>query len=89
MKKDMARSGNQTIGLPVTGLMILGLQMLGGSVQRLSYCMDCGNFIEYCQPSNTRGSGSWLHTVYWIKSGNGKIQTACIVLRHYDGILPL
>ena len=35
MKKDMARSRNQTIGLPVTGLMIPGLQMLGGSAQRL------------------------------------------------------
>ena len=35
MKKDMARPGNQTIGLPVIGLMIPGLQMLGGSVQRL------------------------------------------------------
>ena len=35
MKKDMARPGNQTIGLPVIGLMIPGLQMLGGSVQCL------------------------------------------------------
>ena len=25
--------------------------------------MDGGNTIESCQPSNTRGSGSWLHTV--------------------------
>ena len=32
-KKDVASPGNQTIGLPVTGLMIPGLQMLGGSVQ--------------------------------------------------------
>ena len=36
MKKDMAAPGNQTIGLPVIGLTISGLQMLGGSVQRLS-----------------------------------------------------
>ena len=35
MKKDMAAPGNQTTGLPVIGLAIPGLQMLGGSVQRL------------------------------------------------------
>ena len=35
MKKDMARPGNQTIGLPVIGLMIPGLLMLGGSVHSL------------------------------------------------------
>ena len=34
-KKDMAMLGDQTIGRPVTGLMIPGLQMLGGSAQRL------------------------------------------------------
>ena len=33
MKKEMARPGNQTIGVPVIRLMIPGLQMLGGSVQ--------------------------------------------------------
>ena len=35
MKKDMAAPGNQTIGLPVIELTIPGLQMLGGSAQRL------------------------------------------------------
>ena len=35
MKKDMARSGNRTIGLPVIGLMNPGLQMLEGYVQSL------------------------------------------------------
>ena len=35
LKKDMARPGNQTIGLPVIGLTILGLQMLGSSAQGL------------------------------------------------------
>ena len=34
MKKDMAGPGNQTIGLPVIGLMIPGLQMLGGSEKK-------------------------------------------------------
>ena len=68
MKMDMARPGNQTIGLPVIGLTILGLQMLGVSF----FCMDGSNSTESCQPSNTRGSGSWLHTVDWIKSGNRK-----------------
>ena len=37
MKKDMAKPENQTIGLPVTGLMVPGLQMLGGSVQSLKH----------------------------------------------------
>ena len=36
MKKDIARPGNQTNGLPVIGLMIPGLQMLGSSVQSLT-----------------------------------------------------
>ena len=35
MKKDMTRHGNQTIGLPVIGLMTPGRQMLGGSAQGL------------------------------------------------------
>ena len=35
MEKDMAKPGNQTIGLPVTGLMTPGRQMLGGSAQRV------------------------------------------------------
>ena len=59
MRKDMARPGNQTIGLPVTGLMIPGLQMLGGSV-----CMDGGNSIESCQPSNT-----W----FWILAAHNRL----------------
>ena len=32
-KKDMARVGNQTIGLPVIGLTSPGLQMRGGAAQ--------------------------------------------------------
>ena len=35
MKKETARPGNQKIGLPIIGLMIPGLQMLGGSAQGL------------------------------------------------------
>ena len=35
MKKDMAAPGNKTICLPVIGLTVPGLQMLGGSAQRL------------------------------------------------------
>ena len=56
---------------------------------KVSYCMDGGNSIESSQPSNTRGSGSWLHTVDWVKSGNRKIQKECMVLWRYAGILPL
>ena len=81
MKKDMAMPGNRTIGLPVFGLTIPGLQMLDGSAQG----MDGGNFIE---SSNTFCSGLWLHTVHWIEISNRKIQETCMVLWHYDGILP-
>ena len=45
--------------------------------------------VATCQPSNIRCPGPWLHTVDWIKSGNRKIQEACVVSWHYDGILPL
>ena len=41
------------------GLTFPGLQMLGGSAQKGSYCMDGGNSIESCQQSNTRCSGPW------------------------------
>ena len=88
MKKDMARPGNQTIGLPVTGLTTPGLQMLGGSAQGL-ILHGWWQPVESCQPSNTCCSGPWLHTVDWIKSGDQNIQEACMVLWHYDGILPL
>ena len=46
MKKDMARFGNQTSGLPVFGLMILGFQVL---VDIGSHCIDGGNSTERCQ----------------------------------------
>ena len=87
MKKGMARPGNQTIGLPVIGLMTPGRQMLGGSAQGLQ--LHGGNPVESCQPSNTCCCGPWLHTVDWIKNGNRKIQEACIVSWHFDGNLPL
>ena len=28
-----------------------------------AHCMDGADLFEPCQPSNTRGSGPWLHTV--------------------------
>ena len=82
IKKDMARPGNQTIGLFLDSRYWVVLY-------KGQYCMDGGNPIESCQPSNTRGSGSWLHTVDWIKNSNGEIQETCTVLWHYDGILSL
>ena len=33
-------------------------------------------------------TGSWLHTVNWIKNGNRKIQESCMAFLHHDGILP-
>ena len=73
---------------PVVGLKIPGLKLLGGSAQDF-YCMDGGNSIESCQPSDTCSSGPWLHTVDWIKNGNRKIQKGSMAKWHYDGILPL
>ena len=51
--------------------------------------MDGGNSIESGQPSNARGSGHWLHTVAWIKSGNRIFYEACMVLWYHDGIVSL
>ena len=86
MNKDMAVPGNQTITHWTDD----------------SWTPDAGWFctksdtawmvatpLNLCQPSNTRGSGSWLHTVDGMKSGNRKIPEACMVLWHYEGILPL
>ena len=56
---------------------------------KISFCMDGSNSIESCQPSNTRCSGHWLHTVDWNEIGNRKIQEACMVLWHIDEILSL
>ena len=54
-----------------------------------AYCMDGISPFEPCLPSDARCSGSWLHTVNWIKSGNQKVPQVCVVLWHYDRILPL
>ena len=35
--------------------------------------------LEPCHTSVARCSGSWLHTVDWIKSGNRQISEACMV----------
>ena len=44
--------------------------------------------FEPCQPSGTRCSGSWLHTVDWIENGNQKVPETCVVL-HYDGAVAM
>ena len=45
------------------------------------YCMDDISPFESSKPSDARCSGSWLHTVNWIKSGNlkGSRSMRCIV----------
>ena len=53
------------------------------------YCMDGDNSMEPCQPSYTRCSRSWLHTVNWIKSGSQEVPEKCVVLWHHDRILPM
>ena len=51
--------------------------------------MDGGSPSEPCQPSDARSSGSWLHTVNWIKGGNQKVPETRVVFWHYNGVLPL
>ena len=71
MKKNGVRLGNQTISVPIFGLMILRFRML--VLYKVFFCMDGGNSIESFQSINTRRTGSWLHKVDWIKNGNRKI----------------
>ena len=47
------------------------LQLLDGISSR---CLDGGTLFESCPPSDTRGSGSGLHTIDWIETSNRKIQ---------------
>ena len=54
-----------------------------------TWCMDGINTFEPCQPPDARCSGSWLHKVNWIKSDNQKVPETCVVLWHYDRVLPL
>ena len=50
--------------------------------------MDGISPFEPCQPSDARCSGSWLHTVNWIESGNQKVSETCVVLWHDNRIFP-
>ena len=77
MKKYVARP-SQTIRLPVTGLMILGPQMLGCFAKKFTL----HGLWQPLHLANTRCSWPWPHTVDWIESGIRKTQKACIVIRH-------
>ena len=88
VKKDMVISGNLTIGIPVY-LMIPQIQPQEELLNGMARDTLGSNTFEPCQPSDTRCSGSWLHTVNWIKSGNQKVPETCVVLWHYDRVLPL
>ena len=69
-------------------LMIVGLQLLEG-IARNSHCLDGGTLFESCLPSDTRGSGSGLHTIDWIEVSSRKITETFLVLWFYDRIWPL
>ena len=58
----------------------------GGSCSRAYTAWMASAPFEPCQPSDARCSGSWLHTVNWIKSGNQKVPETCVVLWHDDRI---
>ena len=76
-KKDIAMPGNLMTGLPVSGLMILGLQLQDGCAR------------AHTVPSDTHGSRSGLHTINWIEISNRKISETFLVLWFYDRIWPL
>ena len=86
-KKDMATPGNLTSGLPVSGLMILGLQLQDGRAREIT--LLGGTLFESCLPSDTRGPRSGLHSMDWIEINNQNISATCMVLWRYNGILPL
>ena len=44
-----------------------------------SHCLDGGTLFKSCLPSDTRGSGSGLHTIDWIEINNQKISATCMV----------
>ena len=82
---------NQTIGIPAytddSSCSVL---------RELPHCMardilhGWHQSLEPSQPSDARCSGSWLHTVNWIKSGMQKVSETCVVyVWHYDRVLPL
>ena len=86
VKKDMVIPGSDMIGTLIL-LMILRIQpqkelLRGTGVKHTAWMTSVP--LEPCQPSNTRCSGSWLHTVNWIKSGNQKVPETCVVLWHHD-----
>ena len=84
----MVIPGSDMIGTLIL-LMILRIQpqkelLRGTGVKHTAWMTSVP--LEPCQPSNTRCSGSWLHTVNWIKSGNQKVPETCVVLWHHDRI---
>ena len=81
LKRYMVLPGNQAIGTPIA---LTILQRVRGI-----YSLDGVNSLGSCPPSDARCSRSWLHTINWIKKGNQKVSEICVVLWHYDRILPL
>ena len=75
MEREKAPPGNQTVGLPVIGLTIPGLQTKAHTAWTVATALNLANRLTHV-----------LHTVDLIEIGNRKIQEACMVLWHYDGI---
>ena len=68
LKRDKVIPGNQAIG---TLIALEILQRLRGTIQH-TLCLDSFSSSGTCPPSDARCVGSWLHTINWIKNGNGK-----------------
>ena len=54
-----------------------------------SHRLDGGTLFESCVPSDTRGSGSGLHTIDWTEISNGKILETFLVLWNNNRNFPL
>ena len=85
-KKDIVMPGNLMTGLPVSGL---GRQLLDGKARKPTLLGWQSILFESCPPSDTRGSGSRLHTIQSIEISNRKISECFLVLWYSDRILSL
>ena len=83
-KREITSPGNQTIGIPALLTIPLAL-LLSGLVHGVARDILHGWRQSPLNLANhpTRCSGSWLHTVDWIKNGNHKVPET------YDRVLPL
>ena len=79
LKHSMKKCGNRTIGLPAISLTRLGLQLLGGFVRKLTLHGMVATPLNIANHPTHVVLDLGCTAVDWIKSGNRKIQEACMV----------